>query len=260
MTVHIETVGRGAPLILLHGWAMHSGLWTPLLSPLANRFQLHLVDLPGHGHSGAVEPHTLDEITGAVARALDTVRSPLTLLGWSLGGAVALAWARAAPSRIARLILTGTTPCFVQRPDWPHAMASTTLHQFGDELRVSYRLTLQRFVSLQVQGSDQGRAVLAQLRAHLFARGEPSPDALAAALDVLASVDLRDQVGAIDLPVRLIAGDRDMLTPLAAAKWLAQALPRGSLRIIRGAAHAPFLSHPDAFVAAMLEAEDHGGR
>ena len=84
--------------------------------------------------------------------------------------------------------------------------------------------------------------------------------ALAAALDVLASVDLRDQVGAIDLPVRLIAGDRDMLTPLAAAKWLAQALPRGSLRIIRGAAHAPFLSHPDAFVAAMLEAEDHGER
>ena len=51
MTVHIETVGRGAPLILLHGWAMHSGLWTPLLSPLANHFQLHLVDLPGHGHS-----------------------------------------------------------------------------------------------------------------------------------------------------------------------------------------------------------------
>ena len=116
MTVHIETVGRGAPLIMLHGWAMHSGLWTPLLSPLTNHFQLHLVDLPGHGHSGAVEPYTLDEITGAVARALDTVRSPLTLLGWSLGGAVALAWALAAPSRIARLILTGTTPCFVQRP------------------------------------------------------------------------------------------------------------------------------------------------
>src|SRR5207253_11089841 len=123
MTVHIETVGRGAPLIMLHGWAMHSGLWTPLLSPLTNHFQLHLVDLPGHGHSGAVEPYTLDEITGAVARALDTVRSPLTLLGWSLVGAVALAWALAAPSRMAGPTCPGPRPASVRRPAWPNARA-----------------------------------------------------------------------------------------------------------------------------------------
>ena len=59
------------------------------------------------------------------------------MLGWSLGGAVALQWAldpergrQAGPGR--------TTPCFVARDDWPHAMSAETLRRFGDELAASY--------------------------------------------------------------------------------------------------------------------------
>jgi pimeloyl-[acyl-carrier protein] methyl ester esterase len=49
----------------------------------------------------------------------------------------------------------------------------------------------------------------------------------------------------------MIAGDRDMLTPIAASRWLASALPRASLVVVPGAAHAPFLSHPEAVVEAL---------
>ena len=265
MSVHIESAGRGAPLVLLHGWAMHSALWAPLLPRLIGRFRVHLVDLPGHGHSpplGPQTPYTLDAIVAAIAAGLGELpqfsTEPPTLLGWSLGGMVALKWALAAPQRLTpvRLVLTATTPCFVQRPDWPHAMPLDTLQQFGDELRLSYKLTLQRFVTLQVQGSDDARAVLSRLREQLFGRGEPAPQVLRDALDLLATTDLRGEVAAIAQPTLVIAGDRDMLTPAEAGKWLADAIPRATYRLIPGAAHAPFLSHPDAFVAALAAFTD----
>jgi pimeloyl-[acyl-carrier protein] methyl ester esterase len=253
----VESSGRGPPLVLLHGWAMHSGLFAPLLPHLTPRFRVHRVDLPGHGGSAGVAPYALDTIVTVVADAVARVSGagavPLTLLGWSLGGAVALRWALAEPARIARLILTGTTPCFVTRPDWPHAMAAATLRRFGDELAVSYRLTLQRFIALQVHGSEHARAVRAQLRGELFARGEPSAATLHAALDLLAGTDLRGEVGAIRQHTMVIAGGRDTLTPPAAGEWLAQALPQGAFRLIPGAAHAAFLSHPEAFVAALAD-------
>jgi pimeloyl-[acyl-carrier protein] methyl ester esterase len=255
--VCVESTGRGPPLVLLHGWAMHSGLFAPLLPRLTSRFRVHRVDLPGHGGSATVAPYALDTIVAAVAtavaRSAGDVEGPLTLLGWSLGGAVALRWAHTEPARITRLILTGTTPCFVARPDWPHAMAATTLQRFGDELAVAYRLTLQRFIALQVQGSEHARAVRAQLRDELFARGEPSPETLRAALELLGRTDLRGEVGAIAQPTLVIAGARDALTPPPASEWLARALPRGAFRLIDGAGHAAFLSHPEAFVRAIAD-------
>ena len=47
----IETRGHGPALALIHGWAMHGGLFAPLADRLADRYTLHLVDLPGHGHA-----------------------------------------------------------------------------------------------------------------------------------------------------------------------------------------------------------------
>ena len=251
----VDVAGTGPPMVLLHGWAMHSGLFAPLLPRLVDRFRVLRVDLPGHGCSESVSPYALDTIIAAIAGALEqsVAGEPMTLLGWSLGGTVALRWALAEPARIGRLILTGTTPCFVARPDWPQAMAAATLSRFGDELAAAYRLTLRRFVALQVHGSEHARSVLAQLRSELFARGEPSREVLRAALELLARTDLRRDVAAIRQPAVVIAGDRDTLTPPEAGEWLARALPRASFRLIPGAAHAPFLSHPEAFVSAIAD-------
>ncbi len=250
MSVHVESVGSGPPLVLLHGWALHSGLWGPLQAHLARRHRVHAIDLPGHGHSAATEPYTMATIVAAIDAAVAD-ETPLSVLGWSLGGAVALEWALARPGRIDRLLLVATSPRFVAADDWPHAMAAGTLARFGDELRVAYRPTLQRFLSLQLHGSEHGRAALATMRKHLFSRGEPSPAVLERALDLLAGVDLRARVPALAVPARVVSGDRDTLAPASAGRWLAAALPAASYAEIPGAAHVPFLSHPDAFTAAI---------
>jgi pimeloyl-[acyl-carrier protein] methyl ester esterase len=254
MNVHIESMGHGRPLVMLHGWAMHSGVWAPVLSRLLDRYRLHLIDLPGHGYSGALEgPLSLSRIVEATegAAACASGSEPAMVLGWSLGGQVALEWARVEPQRVTALVLMSTTPSFVQRPGWPSAMAEATLRRFGDELRVAYRPTLKRFLTLQVQGSEHARDVLLSLRAELFARGDPPAQALSDWFELLASSDLRDEIGAITQPALVIGGDRDTMTPIGAARWLASALPHATLAVIAGAAHTPFLSHPAAFVAAL---------
>lgn len=251
MSLHVETVGDGPPLVLLHGWALHSGLWQPIVGELSHRYRVHLVDLPGHGHSAPVAPYTLDGIVALLHAHFAPCAQPLFVLGWSFGGQVALRWARAHPDDIERLVLLCTSPCFVQRAHWPQAMDAPTLTRFGDELALNYRATLLRFLSLQVKDSERGRASLALLRSRLFERGEPSGDILQQGLRLLAQSDLRSEVPAINRPALVMAGDRDMLTPLGASEWLAQTLPSSRLEIFRGAGHAPFLSHPEPMLAAL---------
>ena len=250
MSLHVESTGNGPPLVLLHGWAMHSGLWMPVLPKLASRFRVHRVDLPGHGHSASIAPYTLAGIASAVAAHCAWLPEPPTVLGWSLGGAVALQWALEQPGAVAKLILVSTTPCFVARDDWPHAMSAETLRRFGDELAASYESTLRRFMTLQLQGTERARELVAELRAQVGARGIPTRQVLADALAALTAIDLRPRIGEIRQPALVVAGDRDTLVPAGAGAWLAATLPAARLASIPGAAHVPFLSHPETFFAA----------
>jgi pimeloyl-[acyl-carrier protein] methyl ester esterase len=190
-------------------------------------------------------------MVAAVDATLDTEARPLTLLGWSLGGLVAMRWALSRPARVDRLILVCTTPKFVAGNDWPHAMPAEAIARFGDELHVAWKLTVQRFLALQVHNSEHGRATLAAMRELLWARGEPARSALSAVLDVLAATDLRADVPHIAQPTLVIAGGRDTLTPSDAGRWLAAAIPGAQFEEIAGSAHAPFLSHRDEFLAAV---------
>jgi pimeloyl-[acyl-carrier protein] methyl ester esterase len=251
-TVSVESVGDGPPLVLLHGWAMHSGVWGAIVAQLAQHYRVHLVDLPGHGRSTPIEPCTLDGMVAAVDSALEAEARPLAVLGWSMGGLVAMRWALACPDRVHRLILLCTTPRYVAGPDWPHAMAPETLARFADELRVSWKATVQRFLALQVHNSEHGRAALVEMREQLWTRGEPSRSVLSATLDVLATSDLRVEAARISQPTLVIAGGRDTLCLPAAGRWLGWTIPGARFEEIQGAGHAPFLSHR-VRLAAMLE-------
>jgi pimeloyl-[acyl-carrier protein] methyl ester esterase len=249
--LHVDAAGEGPALVMLHGWAMHSGLWGEGIARIASRHRVLAVDLPGHGLSPPLPRFTIDAAADAVASALASCSKPLTVLAWSLGALVAMRWAVSRPAELDRLVLVCATPRFVATDDWPHAMAAETLDRFGDELRVAWKLTIERFLTLQVLGSDHGRKALGALRKEVYARGVPSALALAEALDAMKSVDLRDAVASIPHPALVIAGTRDTLTPFDAGRWLAARLPHARFTLIDGAGHAPFLSHSDIFWGAV---------
>ncbi len=127
-------------------------------------------------------------------------------------------------------------------------MAGEVLAQFAAELEKSHHTTLRRFISLQLRGSENERELATMLRERLFSRGEPDRDVLRAGLDILRDADLRSELVNIGQPTLVIAGERDKLTPPAASTYMAKAIPHARLVEVKGAAHAPFLSHPDYFV------------
>jgi pimeloyl-[acyl-carrier protein] methyl ester esterase len=248
--LHIESHGQGRPLILLHGWGMHGGVWRDVVPPLAAHFTVHCVDLPGHGFSPAMNGSTLDSIVSILTGRFD---APATVCGWSLGGQIALRWAERAPEEVARLILVSSTPSFVNRDDWPFGIAHETLQQFSASLEQDYKTTLRRFLALQLRGSHNERELLQILREHLFSRSDPDLASLRWGLNILRDTDLRAALPAIAQPALVIAGGRDKLTPPEASARMAQALPHARLEEIGEAAHAPFLSHPEIFTARLTE-------
>ncbi len=256
MKLHSETLGTGPDLALLHGWAMHGGIWRDVAERLAAHYRVTLIDLPGHGHSPAMtEPESLEAIADNVAAVLP---GRGVLLGWSLGGLVALTLALQMPGSVTRLVLVGSTPQFVSGPGWPHGLDAAVLDDFAARLRRDPQATIQRFLALQVRGSTDERRTLARLKSALAQAPAPCPQALDCGLDLLRRTSLCTVLATLMLPVTLIHGTRDVLTPYPAAVEVASALPQARLHPIDWAGHAPFLSHADIFVNLLEDLLDAG--
>ncbi|HET9693976.1 MAG TPA: pimeloyl-ACP methyl ester esterase BioH [Steroidobacteraceae bacterium] len=250
---YVELRGTGPDLVLLHGWALHGGMWGPWLDRLETRFRLHLVDLPGHGRSPwPAGTRQLADLARAIA---PVVPAGSVVLGWSLGGMVALELARLRPT-LAALVLIATTPCFLKRDDWAGGMEPAVLQGFAAGLAGNHRRTIANFLALQAWGDERATEALRSLRANLGTHGEPDPLALAAGLEILREADLREGLPRLGVPALVIAGEHDRITPPGAGRELAARLPSARFREIAKAGHAPFLSHPDAVLA---EVEDFLG-
>ena len=257
--LHLERIGQGPAVLLLHGWAMHGGIFAPLVERLAGHFTVLCVDLPGHGHS---RDHALPLALDAVADALNAQLSALEperagasrplVVGWSLGGLVATALAARHPARVRGLVMLAASPRFVQAPDWPAGMDPQVFERFGEELGRDYRGTLDRFLMLEAQGSAHLREELRFLRDAVYARGEPSSRALHEGLGLLHDADLRQRLPGLAMPSLWLAGRRDRLVSPAALQAAAALAPRSRLRVFEQAGHAPFLTEPQALADALI--------
>jgi pimeloyl-[acyl-carrier protein] methyl ester esterase len=232
------------PLVLLHGWGMNPAIWSALPDRLAPGHERLALALPGHG--GAPWPAVGHDLPDWAAACLAQAPQRAIWLGWSLGGLVALQAARQAPERVRALILIGATPRFTQAVDWRLAMPEATLAQFHHSLLEDQAATLQRFLTLQVRGSEQAPHLLKQLRQALKVAPAGHPEALRLGLELLRDADLRGPLPDIRPPQLWLFGERDTLVPVAVAERLRLLLPEAHCERLPGAAHAPFLSHPAA--------------
>jgi len=243
MSLYAQTSGSGPGLLLIHGWSLHGGIWDRLLPLLEPHFSVTCVDLPGHGRSDWQGEETLDAMVEAV---LSVAPAKAAWLGWSLGGLVAMRAALMAPGQVTALITLASSPCFVRRPGWESAMLPSLLETFSAELQQDYARTLNRFLSLQVRGSEHASRVLKTLRKTLLAHGEPDAACLSAGLELLRTTDLRNDLGEVACKALLLMGERDTLVPQRAGSETAALLADAQLAVIEGAGHAPFLAEPDA--------------
>ena len=248
--MQVETIGGGPPLVLLHGWAMHSGIFAPLSERLARHFTLHLVDLPGHGFNADCSTAlTLEAVAAKVAE----LTPPAPWLGWSLGGLVALHAAQTRAASVRGLIMLAASPRFVRAPDWPQGMDAQVFIGFASELARDYQATIDRFLMLEAQGSDHVREELRLLRAQVFARCQPSAQRLCESLQLLQDSDLRAGLAQLSVPSLWIAGRRDRLVFPQAMQAAAGMTPGSHFLQIEHGGHAPFLSHADDVTGAITD-------
>lgn len=248
--LQVEVIGRGPPLVLLHGWAMHGGVFAPLVERLQATRTLHIVDLPGHGGSRDCSvPLALEAATQAILDAVPVA----PWCGWSLGGLFALHAASTQPQRVPALVMLCATPRFVRSDDWPQGMMVQVFRSFADGLRDDWRGTLERFIALEAFGSDHARDELRMLQQALFARGEPAPHVLAEGLALLENTDLRASLPTLGVPSLWLAGRRDRLVDPRAMQQASITIANARHAQVEHAGHAPFLTHADTVARHLLD-------
>lgn len=234
--LYVKTMGSGQPLVLLHGWGWHSGIFTPLIPQLVQYYQLFLVDLPGFGQSGLpFRDYTFENIA---ALLFEKVPSKAIWLGWSLGGLLAWWIAIHHPEKVMKLITVAASPRFTATEDWP-GVSEVTLAQFSQSLLTDPEQTLNTFLRLQLRGSA---VVDVPLSVSL-------PEALLGGVHLLQTTDLRADLSHLACPSLHIFGRLDMLVPVKTALQLSALIsPYARCEIIKNAGHIPFLSQAGIFL------------
>jgi pimeloyl-ACP methyl ester carboxylesterase len=275
--LHVEELGQGPCLVFAHGFSLTQDAWHYQRRDLSERYRCVFYDQRGHGRSGRPRKHdySLQALAGDLKAVLDwTGEERVVIVAHSMGGIATLQFAEQFPEelggRVAGLVLIGSTYLDTVRgmtaavSAWGSAWAQRTL------ITGAFRFMGQdpvRANQLRRRGSDLG-----YLGTRLFGFGsDPSPSQVAfidqtlAGVDVevwtkvfpsLIDFDLSESLEAVSVPALVAVGDKDRLTPPAAARYMAEKIPGSRLLILEDAGHCAFLEEHetlDAEIAAFAD-------
>jgi pimeloyl-ACP methyl ester carboxylesterase len=244
--------GRGTPLLLLHGFPHDRSIWAPVRSALAGRARCIAPDLRGFGESTTHGPFSMDQYADDLVALLDRLQlATVVVAGVSMGGYVAMALWRRHPGRMRALVLCNTR---AEADDLEGRRKRDDLVAVAR--REGARAIATRLLPGMVGRSTRERRpeVVQQLQA-VMAR-QPVAGIAGALVAMRDRPDSRDTLGTISVPVLVLVGDEDALTPVRDAEVLASALPaaaRVRLEIVAEAGHVTCLERPSATTHALTD-------
>ena len=239
-------------IVFVHGWGMNSAIWDSFIAQLPETLEPVCVDLLGHGEFNQQKFTELQEQVDHLYEQTKKLEGPVIWVGWSLGVLPILEMARQFPQKVSKLVMMAASPCFVTQAGWNSAVDESVFDLFANNLQQNIEKTLQRFLSLQVQGMEASRDVLRELRAAILSQGLPSQSALMSGLNVLKTTDLRDLLSELITPQLWLLGAKDTLVPASLNDYLSVQEGVRS-HIIDGSAHLPFISHSEEVMQQLLD-------
>ena len=238
----------GPPLVLIPGLGGSHAAWNAVL-PHLSRFRTLAVDPRDAGRSDRFSAdYAIADMAGDIASVIQQrIGAPATIVGFSMGGAIAQELALRHPALVRRLILIATYDAGDPRGDW-------IFQQFGALRRTLPRAQYHRvllpwlYTHQEFARAIDPEALVRQLAA------DPRPQSQDAyERQALATVRFhsRSRLGGIACPSLLIFGDDDLFTPLRFARSLRDGIPRARLKVLRGTGHGLLLTRAQEIGAAI---------
>jgi len=244
----------GGELVLLHGFTQTGASWEPVRREVGERYRSHAPDLRGHGTASGRRYVTFEAVIEDIATLVD---GPFVLVGYSMGGRIALAFALARPERVDRLVLVSASPGLADRGE--REVRRSADEALAGEIE---RSTIEAFAGRwAAQPLFAGQRPKVARRAH-DDRLRNTPAGLAGALRGLGTgvmEPLWSHLADLGMPVDLVVGERD-LKFRAINERMTEAMLDARLHVITGAGHAAHLENPEALARLVLEVRRPAGR
>lgn len=262
---HVQVLGHGPPIVLLHGTGASSHSWRDVAPRLASQARVLVPDLPGHGFSGPLPPsrQSLAGMAQALQALIDRldVGRPLLGVGHSAGAALLAQMALDRPARWCALVGFNAALVPLRRALRWMVPAARLLAAapFVPQLVASHArdpASVQRLV-------DRTGSRLGPTGSALYARLMRDPDHVAGALAMMAHWDLQAvwrRLPELTVPVVLAAADGDRTVPAAQSAEAASRIPHARLMRLNGLGHLAHEEAPEAAAAIVADAARRHGR
>ena len=242
--------GRGGAVVLLHGFPFNRTLWRAQADALSPTHRVITPDLRGHGETslGSIDS-TMEEMARDVAALLEALELERVILGGlSMGGYVALAFARIFPRRVRALLLADTRP----QGDTDEAKQNRELMAAGamrDGMGAIADAMLPKLLAPATHMKHP--EVVGRVREMILST---KPEGAAAALRGMAARQNHTSfLQNIMQPTLVVVGSEDQLTPPADAEVMRREIRGSRLEVIEGAGHVSNLERPDEFNRVLLK-------
>ncbi|MFH1709968.1 MAG: alpha/beta fold hydrolase [bacterium] len=245
-------------LVMLHGFGCDSRVFASIGTKLSKDYDVLMVDIPGHGQTRLRQDYggQANEIgtffgfcAYTIGHALDVhLKEPYHLLGWSMGGQIALEMYKqksihnckdehCSHNPIGSLILISSTPKFVESDDFPVGMNKAVFNKFKKGLKDRTEKTMSDFYRLMFSSNEDVSVYLSSIQTQT-----PSLAALTECMESFELSDERDVLSKITVPTLIMTSDKDEIVSPKASMYMSQEIKNSALKIFKGAGHAPHLT------------------
>jgi 3-oxoadipate enol-lactonase len=249
LVVNAEQQGDGADLVLIHSLGADMHLWDGVAEAFAPYYRVLRYDVRGHGKTrNAYRPVTIDLMRDDLRDLLDARGiAKAHIIGLSMGGMIAQAFAAAYPERVDRLVLLDTA---AERDQWMRdAWLQRAATARRDGMAALVEPTVARWFPEAFRSDPRNEPILARVRATIAAMDAGH---YAAAGEALAALAVGDRLGAIRAPTLVGVGSRDEALPPRFAEAIRDGISGAKLIVWDGVGHAPPLQIPEQFSRDVL--------
>jgi len=225
---------RGRLFVLVHAAGGNAGMWRRQIDEASQQHSVLALDLPGHGRSSGLDGlPTVEAYADFLAHFADALAlRPFVLVGRSMGGAIALAFAARRSERLEGLVLVCTAARFTFTPD------QLAVHRDVMRGRLPQQFTTETF---------SPATAMEVMREAWVEQVKTDPRVRYTDLLACQAFDGRPLLDRIRVPTLVVAGADDQLTGVACAEELARGIPRARFEVIARAGHQAPLEQPEAF-------------